>query len=196
MQFCSEYEWGSTSIVLTFMLHKEWTKYMKIACVFQSNTYSEHLIHLDDFVSTYARILKAHSHSMSGGPFYASLGCSCCFWIIRWRAVAYFGISAHKLPVEFGRYNNMPYEERFCTICQSNAVGNKFHYLMSYTNENLSRIRNIFLKDLCNINRSYCLLNPNNLFIYIMKIHDKYTMKIMRKYCHDILSSYENLHKL
>jgi hypothetical protein len=30
---------------------------------------------------TYACILKAHSHSMSGGSIWASLDCQCCFWI-------------------------------------------------------------------------------------------------------------------
>jgi hypothetical protein len=29
----------------------------------------------------YARILKAHSHSMSGGSIWSSLECQCCFWI-------------------------------------------------------------------------------------------------------------------
>jgi hypothetical protein len=29
-----------------------------------------------------ARILKAHSHSMSGGSIWASLECHCCFWIV------------------------------------------------------------------------------------------------------------------
>jgi hypothetical protein len=30
---------------------------------------------------TNARILKPHSHSMSGGSIWASLKCHCCFWI-------------------------------------------------------------------------------------------------------------------
>jgi hypothetical protein len=30
---------------------------------------------------SYARILKAHSHSMSGGSIRVSLECQCCFWI-------------------------------------------------------------------------------------------------------------------
>ena len=29
----------------------------------------------------YARVLKAHSHSMSGGSIWASFECHCCFWI-------------------------------------------------------------------------------------------------------------------
>jgi hypothetical protein len=32
-------------------------------------------------ITIYARILKAHSHSMSGSAIWASLECHCCFWI-------------------------------------------------------------------------------------------------------------------
>ena len=32
-------------------------------------------------VTTYARILKAHSHSMSGSSIWDSFECQCCFWI-------------------------------------------------------------------------------------------------------------------
>jgi hypothetical protein len=32
-------------------------------------------------ITFYARILKAHSHSMSGGSIWASLECECGFWI-------------------------------------------------------------------------------------------------------------------
>jgi hypothetical protein len=33
------------------------------------------------FFESIARILKAHSHSKSGGSIWASLECQCCFWI-------------------------------------------------------------------------------------------------------------------
>jgi hypothetical protein len=39
--------------------------------------------------------------------------------------------AAHKLPVESGRYSKTPYEDRFCTLCQSNEIGDEFHYLLS-----------------------------------------------------------------
>ena len=34
------------------------------------------------------------------------------------QAIIKMRISAHKLPVESGRYNKTSYENRFCTICQ------------------------------------------------------------------------------
>jgi hypothetical protein len=37
-------------------------------------------LYLHRMFETYARILKAHSHSMSGGSIWASLECQFCFW--------------------------------------------------------------------------------------------------------------------
>ena len=34
----------------------------------------------------------------------------------------------HKLPVETGRYNNTPYEDRKCNFC--NDIGDEYHYIM------------------------------------------------------------------
>ena len=35
----------------------------------------------------------------------------------------------HRLPVETGRFRNIPHHERLCTLC-SNDVGDEYHYLM------------------------------------------------------------------
>ena len=40
-------------------------------------------------------------------------------------------ISAHKFPVETGRYKNIPYNDRICKHCDLNEIGNEQHYLMS-----------------------------------------------------------------
>ena len=101
-------------------------------------------------------------------------------------------ISAHKLPVESGRYTKTPYEDRVCTLCQSNEIGDEFHYLLSCSNQNISETRNIFLNELYGINSSFRLFGTNNLFLYILNIHDKSIMKIIAKYFHDILLLYDN----
>ena len=43
-------------------------------------------------------------------------------------------ISSHRLPVESGRYNNIPIDERTCKLCNLNEVGNEQHYLMQCSN--------------------------------------------------------------
>ena len=36
----------------------------------------------------------------------------------------------HKLPVEKGRYINLPREQRSCNLCNSDSIGDKFHFLL------------------------------------------------------------------
>ena len=35
-----------------------------------------------------------------------------------------------KFPVVTGRYEGIPYDERHCTFCNTNLIGNEFHYLL------------------------------------------------------------------
>ena len=39
----------------------------------------------------------------------------------------------HYMPIVAGRYSNMPIDERLCTICQLNEIGDEFHYLFKCT---------------------------------------------------------------
>ena len=41
-----------------------------------------------------------------------------------------FRTSNHKLPVEVGRWENIPYEDRKCRLCDKNDIGDEFHYLL------------------------------------------------------------------
>ena len=80
-------------------------------------------------------------------------------------------ISAHKLSVEPGIYAKTSYEDRFCTLCQSNEIGDEFHYLLSCSNQKISETRNIVLNDLYGINSSFRLFGTNILFLYIINIY-------------------------
>ena len=41
-----------------------------------------------------------------------------------------FRTANHKLPVETGRWNNIELSERKCQLCESNNLGDEFHYLL------------------------------------------------------------------
>jgi hypothetical protein len=59
---------------------------------------SHYALHIQSLgFEVYARILKAHSHSMSGNSIWASLECRCCFWIA-WVLVSYLTMSR---PIKF-----------------------------------------------------------------------------------------------
>ena len=63
-----------------------------------------------------------------------------------------FRTSNHKLPVEVGRWENIPYEDRKCSLCDKNGIGDEFHYLLIcpyFAND-----RKLFLKP-------YFYLRPN-----------------------------------
>ena len=47
------------------------------------------------------------------------------------QAVTKLRISAHKLPVETGRYKNIPYNDPICKHCDLNEIGNEQHYPLS-----------------------------------------------------------------
>ena len=39
----------------------------------------------------------------------------------------------HYMPIVAGRYSNIPIDERICQICQTNEIGDEFHYLFNCT---------------------------------------------------------------
>ena len=41
-----------------------------------------------------------------------------------------FRLSAHKLEIETGRYNNIPRDERKCKLCNLNTVESEYHFLL------------------------------------------------------------------
>ncbi len=44
------------------------------------------------------------------------------------QAVTRFRISAHRLPIETGRYAHIEHNLRLCPICNSNETGDEYHY--------------------------------------------------------------------
>ena len=68
--------------------------------------------------------------------------------IIAMQAVTKLRISAHKLTVETGGYNNTPYNDRIYKLCNLNEVGNERHFLMSCTNIKFINLRTKFIENL------------------------------------------------
>ena len=42
-----------------------------------------------------------------------------------------FRVTNHKLPIEVGRWNNVPREDRVCRLCNCGDLGDEFHYLLN-----------------------------------------------------------------
>jgi hypothetical protein len=45
-----------------------------------------------------------------------------------------FRTTNHKLPIEKGRWSNIPRENRYCELCQKNQIGDEYHYIFECTN--------------------------------------------------------------
>ena len=61
-----------------------------------------------------------------------------------------FRMINHKLPIESGRWKNIPRENRICTLCNVNAIGDEYHYIMEcqyFVEERREYIDRRFLKN-------------------------------------------------
>ena len=67
-----------------------------------------------------------------------------------------------KLPIETGRWFNIPRENRICKLCKSKDIGDEFHYLLKCTDHVIqnSRIQNLSKYYQCNPN----VIKFENLF--------------------------------
>ena len=54
-------------------------------------------------------------------------------------------ISAHKLPIETGRYDQKTQSERICPLC-CEEIGNVIHYIFECKNKEMIKIRNEFME--------------------------------------------------
>ena len=63
-----------------------------------------------------------------------------------------FRLSNHLLPVETGRWENTPLEDRKCTLCSKHDIGDEFHYLF---------VCDHFISDRKKYLRSYFYKSPN-----------------------------------
>ena len=67
--------------------------------------------------------------------------------------------SNHKLPIEVGRYECVPREERICPKCESGQVGDEFHFLLTCGNPELVVLRGKYISPYYTINPSMEKLN-------------------------------------
>ena len=53
----------------------------------------------------------------------------------------------NKLPIIEEKYRNISRAERMCNMCEDNFVGNEFHMLFVCQNENIVRLRNMYIPE-------------------------------------------------
>ncbi len=56
-----------------------------------------------------------------------------------------FRTGNHRLPIVTGRYNRTPRENRCCTKCDENEIGDEYHVLFVCKDQEILRLRNQFI---------------------------------------------------
>lgn len=86
-------------------------------------------------------------------------------------AVCKIRISAHQLMIERGRHLNIPRNERYCPLCNSNKIENEEHFLLQRKSFNTQRtifdgkISNILdNKNIDNVSHKKSFLLNNNSY--------------------------------
>ena len=75
-------------------------------------------------LSSKGRNYSVFKQNLNFGSYFTTLDRNVYLPIIKFRT------SNYKLPVEIGRWNNTPFGERKCPLCNLNDIGDDFHYLL------------------------------------------------------------------
>ena len=77
-----------------------------------------------------------------------------------------------KLPIETRRWRNIPSDERFCTLCEDQLIGNEFHYLFICKTPTVVQMRSKYIPTyFTKILLQHCNNIPlmNRLSLYVIK---------------------------
>ena len=95
-----------------------------------------------------------------------------------------FRITNHRLPVELGRWVRKPYEERRCLKCNSNSVGDEFHYLLEC---------DLFKEDRHRLVEKYFFTRPNSIkFSQLLNSNQSCVIKKLSVFMNIIIRHFEN----
>jgi hypothetical protein len=97
-------------------------------------------------------------------------------------------LSDHKLPIERGRYLNIPVNDRLCTLCADNTVGDEFHMLMTCKHAGLSQLRKQFQLDVLKIVPQITHLSLLSQFIYVFSLTDMDIMNTSVRFVSNCMS--------
>ena len=88
------------------------------------------------------------------------------------------------MPIVNGRYSNIPVDERICNICQTNEIGDEFHYLFKC---------NYFYEDRKKYIKKYYYRHPNmyKLSKIFNNVNDKELLNLA-KFVNIIISYFRN----
>jgi hypothetical protein len=104
-------------------------------------------------------------------------------------------MSSHTLPVEILRYapkkKRISRDQRKCSICNTNKVGDEEHYLLACNNSEMSQHREHFFQNIRQQTTQFHSFTNENIIDYCMNMSDTNTQMAMAKYAKLILTTYK-----
>ena len=107
-------------------------------------------------------------------------------------AVCRFRLSSHVLPIEILRYQKIKIEERLCPICDTNEIGDEFHYFIKCNNQSMEMLRVKFNEEVCKIQPQLRYFDLKNKVKYCMNLSDTYLQNITAKFVKGILNTFQD----
>ena len=99
-------------------------------------------------------------------------------------ALCKFKCASHKLPIVAGRYAGLAIDERICTLCDTNEIGDEYHYLYQCSYFNVDRSK--YLK-------RYYYINPNmHKTLQLFNVTDKKEILNLAKFTYQIIEHFRS----
>ena len=109
------------------------------------------------------------------------------------RYITRLRMSSHAFPIEVQRYNKkkIQREDRKCTICNLNEVGNEEHYLLRCKNAEIENIRHKFTTEIRKTIPQLLEFSNKNIIDYGMILHDQRIQIPMATYVKQVMEMYK-----
>ena len=136
----------------------------------------------DQYLQHWYSLINSSSNGITYRIFKNQYGINKYFSILnnpQCRILTAFRTRNHRLPIEVGRWGNIPISERICHLCKS-EIGDEFHYIFKCTSFNDERNSYIkpYFRNHPNTYKMYELLN--SIYTLVLKQLTFFTEKLMK----------------
>ena len=108
------------------------------------------------------------------------------------KEVTKFRLSNHKLPVERMRYGEVDREDRKCTVCNRNEVGDEWHYLTKCANPMMLDSREQFVQKIKTMQPQLETFETREMMKYCLTMHDDLLQMETALYVKNLLQVYSD----
>ena len=101
-------------------------------------------------------------------------------------------MSAHKYPIETGRYRKVERENRECPLC-CKSIGNEEHYILDCPHPFIAKIRTPILAELYASNPTLSSMENSERLVFLINNKEKDTIQLTSKLCFKIQEIFQEI---